>query len=235
MKTKHLFKYLLTATLMCVAASAQTPPGGRYVQDGLSFSYPTGWTLTDKSNAQAQHLILTRDGGSALVVVIAYRELIVSPGQLAAAHHNLWRPFALDMARKLGVERNPPWEDTQCQQVGERSAVGVRLSGRLEGQPTTGEVYALALGRRFVIVFFVRHDRDEAQESPAWKTLLASLKVEDHPNLPPIMISDEDAASVGVLNGKALTKPQPQYPLSRGRRERRARSPCKSWWTRTAT
>jgi protein TonB len=68
------------------------------------------------------------------------------------------------------------------------------------------------LGRRFVNVFFVRPDKDEAPESPAWKALLESLKVEEPANLPPLLMGDNDATSVGVLNGKALRKPQPDYP-----------------------
>jgi TonB family protein len=206
------FNCLVCAALLCLSPSAQTAAGGRYERDGLSFSYPAGWTLADKSNERAQHLILMREGGSSLVVVIAYRELIVHPGQLGAAQRNIWRPYVSDMALRLGVEKNPPWEETHCEKVGGFQATGVRLSGKLEGQPTTGEVYALMLGRRFVNVFFVRHDEDEARDGPAWKELRESLKVEEPANLPPLTIGDEDATSVGLLNGAVLKKPQPEYP-----------------------
>jgi len=50
--------------LLCLFAPAQTTQGGRPEKDGLSFSYPAGWAIEDKSNAQAQHLVLTRAGGS---------------------------------------------------------------------------------------------------------------------------------------------------------------------------
>ncbi len=210
--TRAILGLTFTA-LLCLLPSAQTTTGGgRYERDGLSFSYPAGWALADKSNEQAQHLILTREGGSSLVVVIAFRELHVSPGQLAASHRNIWRPYVSDMALRLGIEKKSPWEDQQCEQVGGQQAVGVKLNGKVEGEPTTGEVYSLMLGRRFVNVFFVRHDKDEALESPAWKQLLASLKVEDPPNLPPLMVGDKEAKSIGVLNGKAIRKPQPEYP-----------------------
>lgn len=203
---------LTFALLVCASASAQTTPGGRYERDGLSFNYPDGWEVEDRSNARAQHLILTRAGGSALIALIAYREPIVNPGQLSAAHRNIWRPYVTDMAAKLGVEKNPPWEETRCEKVGGFQAAGVRLGGRLGGEQTAGEVYALMLGRRFVNVFFVRHDKDEALESPAWKVLLESLKVEEPPNLPPLSMGDGDATTVGVLNGKAIRKPHPEYP-----------------------
>ena len=135
--------------------SAQTPPGGRYAQDGLSFDYPAGWALTDQSKQEAQHLILGRMGGSGIVMVIAYREPITKPEQLSAAHRNILRPYAEDMARKLGIDKTATWDEMQCLQIGERTAAGVRLSGRINGQPATAEVYALMLGRRFVNIFFL--------------------------------------------------------------------------------
>jgi TonB family protein len=210
--TTRALTFLVCTFLLCAFPSAQTTTGGRYERDGLSFNYPAGWKVEDKSNAQAQHLVLTREGGSALVVVIAHRQPITEPGQLFAANRNIWKPYAEDVARKLGIEKTPPWEETQCEQVGGRQAVGVMLAGRLNGEPTTGEVYALMLGRRFVNVFFVRHDKDESLESPAWKSLLESLKVEEPPDLPPLRMGDKDMTAAGILNGKAIRKPQPEYP-----------------------
>ena len=213
MNTTRIVKQLFAVFFLCAFASAQTPTGEskRYAQDGLSFDYPAGWTLADKSNQRAQHLILKREGGSALVVVIAYRELISKPEQLLAANENVWKPYAEDMARKLGIDKTPPWEETQCQQVGGRQAVGVRLGGRLNGEQSTGEIYALMLGRRFVNVFFVRHDKDEAQESPGWKTLIESLEVEEPANAPPLSF-DRDLLMVGTLNGQAIHKQFSDYP-----------------------
>ena len=203
---------LTFALLFCASASAQTTPGGRYEKDGLSFSYPDGWVVEDKSNSFVQHLILTREGGSSLVVVTAHRELITQTEQLAGARRNVWKPYAEDMALRLGIEKKPPWEEMQCEKVGERAAPGVRLSGKINGQPTTGEVYALMLGRRFVTLLFVRHDKDEALEVPAWKSLLGSLKIEEPPNLPPLVLGDEEMMSFGMFGGKAIYKPQPPYP-----------------------
>lgn len=211
-KMARAFACLTFTALLCAFASAQTTAGGRYEKDGLSFSYPAGWRVEDKSNAQAQHLIVTREGGSALVAVIAYREPIVNPGQLSAAHRNIWRPYVSDVAAKLGVEKNAAWEATHCEKVGGFQAVGVKLNGNFQGQPTTGELYALVLGRRFVNVFFVRNDKDEASESPAWKALLESLKVEEPANLPPLLLGDRVVTAAGILNGKAIRKPHPEYP-----------------------
>lgn len=204
----------LMALLFCAPSSAQTNAGGRYEKDGLSFSYPAGWALTDKSNANLQHLILAREGGSSLVVVIAYRERLTKPEQLWVAQRDIWRPHVSDMARKLGIEKDPFANDLRCVEAGGRSAVGLELSGQLNGRPSTGGVYSLTLGRRYVNLFFFRHDKDEEQDRPGWEALLRTLKVEGPADAPPLAAEGKEPVSVGVIHGRIIRKPQPEYPAA---------------------
>ena len=84
MKRPNLVKHLIAAPLLCAAtsawspsvnASAQSPSAAEHFsKDGISFDYPTGWSLSDKSSEQLQHLILTRAGSSVLIMVVAQRE-----------------------------------------------------------------------------------------------------------------------------------------------------------------
>ncbi|MBA3242869.1 MAG: energy transducer TonB [Acidobacteria bacterium] len=214
MKTTRIVKQLLAAFFLCAFASAQTPTGEskRYAQDGLSFDYPAGWALTDKSNQQAQHLVLTRAGGSALVMVVAHREPIMNSGQLTAGRTNITKPYAEKLARDLGAKGETDWQDVLCLTMGEKFATGYKLSGQFNGQPATGEVYAIMLGRRFIHVVYVRPDLEDAQAAAAWKSVLDSLRVEEPANAPPLAEEIKDLAMGGVLPGKAFKKPQPEYP-----------------------
>ena len=38
------------------------------------------------------------------------------------------------------------------------------------------------------------------------------MKVEEPDNLPPLLVDGKELMSSGILNGKALKKPQPEYP-----------------------
>jgi TonB family protein len=96
--------------------------------------------------------------------------------------------------------------------LGERFAVGFRLAGRLEQEPGTGEVYAIVLGQRLVHLVYVRVDKDEAQGAPVWKSVLDTLKVAPPANPSPEAAKMEQEVTGGVLNGKAASKPQPDYP-----------------------
>jgi TonB family protein len=214
MKTTLIVKQLLAVVLLCVVASAQTPQSETktYAQDGLSFNYPDGWTLTDKSHTQAQHLILTRTGGAAIIMVIAYREVIAKPEQLLAAQSNVLKSYAESMAREFGIKEEINWRGTHCRSIGGLTATGFKLNGQYKGQPSTGEVYALMLGRRLVNAVYVRHDREDAQAAPVWEAVVDSLKVEEPANAPPLPEGFKTIVTGGVLNGKVLKKPPPRYP-----------------------
>ena len=203
--------------------AAQSPPQTsveHFAKDGLSFDYPAGWKLADRSTEAAQHLVLSREGSSALIMVIAHRDAVADIHQFETARDATTTPYVQNLARGLGVEKAPAWADARCIDAGERASValrfaqGFRLAGKSNGQPSTGEVYAVTLGRRFVNIVYVRNDKDDAAGAPAWKLLLDTLKVEGPPGF-----GDSTAVgampsivSGGVLNTKAIKKPAPEYP-----------------------
>jgi TonB family protein len=195
---------------LCTTALAQSPASENkhFTKDGLSFDYPNGWALTDKSNPQAQHLILTRNGSSALIMVIAHRDLISGPEQLVAARAAITIPFVENVAQKLGVKEIPVWLNSNCVKVGNHSAVGFVLHGRSGKEPTTGEIYTLAPGRRFVNLVYIRAEKDDPADSPAWQAVRDSLKIAGPANSDDL----ERLLGAGVLNGSALELPKPHYP-----------------------
>lgn len=194
------------------AASQPQSAVEHFAKDGLSFDYPAGFKLTDRSNEAAQHLILSRAGSSVLVMVVAYRDAVANGRQAAAARQSITMPYVEDLARRLGVQQLPAWDNNSpCLEVGGRFATGFRLAGKSDGLPSTGEVYALVLGGRFVNLVYVRNDKDDAAGSGAWKSLGDTLKIDAPPGTNEFQMN---IVSGGVLNGKAIVKPQPSYPPS---------------------
>jgi TonB family protein len=188
-----------------------------FTKDGLSFDYPMSWKLTDRSTEAAQHLILSREGSSVLVTVIAHRHAVANLQQFEAARDAITKPYVESMARSLGVQKIPSWDEAKCLDVGERMpiaqrfAMGFRLTGQSNGAPSTGEVYVLTLGRRLVNLVYVRNDKDDAEGSAAWSRVVETLNVEGPPSLPSSP-NAKDLISGGDLNSKTVKKPPPRYP-----------------------
>jgi TonB family protein len=206
----------MKATLLLIVVLLAVPQGGggHYSKDGLAFDHPAGWKLDDASNAELQRVGLTRaGGGSNIIMVFAQRTPITTPAELYASRNGVTMPYVENIAHKLGLNNPPSTDEAQCMTIGDRNAVGFRMTGQLEGQPTTAEVYTIVLGQRLIHLVNVRADRDEAAGAAAWKTLLDTLKVEGPAQPSPESDRLDRIVMGGVLNGKAVRKPQPDYPL----------------------
>lgn len=216
MKAARLALSLSALLLACVTAAAQSPPAAgvkRFDSDGLSFDYPAGWELDDKSGPEAQRLVLTRAGSSALIILMAYRERVVTSEQAQAARDQITTPIVEDMARRMGAAQPLSWESPACQEVGDkRVAVGFRLGGKFEEQPGIAEVYGLVYARRYLNFIYVRSEKDDAAASAAWKQVLGSLRVAPPPDATPEGDSAERAVLGGVLDGKVARRVAPRYP-----------------------
>ena len=202
---------LLIFTILLAVPAVPQDGAGHFSKEGLAFDYPAGWALAESGDAQLQRLTLTRAGGSNIIIVFAQRELIRTAAQLYGSRAGVTMPYITNIAHKLGLN-NPPSNEAQCVPAGGRTAVGFRMGGVLEGQPTTAEVYTVVLGQRLLHLVHVRADSDEAAGAAAWKTLLDTLKVEAPTQPSPEADKIEQIVAGGVLNGKAVKKPAPEYP-----------------------
>jgi TonB family protein len=205
---------MMKTLLLILVVLLAVPQGdaGHFAKEGLAFDYPAGWTLADTGDAQLQRLMLRREGASNIILVFAQRELITTAEQFFASHTAVTMPYVTNIAHKLGLNRPPPPNEAQCVNIGGRPATGFRMSGQLEGEPTTAEVYTVVLGQRLLHLVYVRADKDEAAGAAALKTLFDTVKVEGPTTPSPEADRVAKIVSGGVLNGKVIKKPQPRYP-----------------------
>ena len=150
---------------VCLPANAQASEGEtkQYAKDGMAFQYPVGWVITDKSSAEAQHLILSREGSSVLIMIVALRALGSDSAPLDSSRTSFTQRLIETMAKKFGESGSPTERESVCIDVSGKKASGVRLKGMYDKQPSTGEVFSFMMGFRFSNLVFVRAAKDEAQ------------------------------------------------------------------------
>jgi len=207
----------LIATLISLVAFAQSSETtmSHFVQDGVAFDYPIGWTVTDKSTQQAQRLIVTRNGSSVQIMILMQRDLTLRT-QLPGAQQNVTEPLVKEVAQMFGVAERFLVRTATHIDVAGMEADGIRLRAPSDKKPSTGEVFSFRKGVRFTNMVFFRADADESQATPAWTTIRSTLKV-DAPVVAVVGVQEssekpKDAIEGGVLNGKALELPRPAYP-----------------------
>lgn len=217
MKTSLLLLLvILTATARPAPAQATRAAGAEHFsKDGLSFDYPSGWTLKDGSDEKLQSLVLRHPGVSSVITVFARREPVTNGPQLYGARADITMPYVEGVARRLGLGRAPRFEEARCVLAGGRMALGFRMSGRVKDEPTTAEIYSVALGQRLVHLARIMSDKDEAKGAQAWQLLLGTLKAGPAARTAAAEAVEEIVAG-GTLDHKAVLKPAPTYPARGG-------------------
>ena len=205
-----LISFVLIVALVSFPIWAQiTIESKTFEKEGISFSYPSGWTLVDKSDSQKQNLLLTRENTFLLIAITAYRQPVSTFDQFDLARRAVTEPYIESLARTFGTPDRPAQPKPSCTELNFfKTITGSLIRGSYQNEQTTAEVYALAKGGRFINLAYLRSDKESAQGDVAWEMIRKTLTLTTDS-------SDEALINViggGVLNGRALDLPRPEYP-----------------------
>jgi hypothetical protein len=182
MKTsQRLAATLLFALFVSLPVFAQGGGGAaqvaRFSEGGVAFQYPSAWTLSDKSSAENQHLVLELKGTAAQIMVLVERTASTQPGQRTAALEARTNTFADLMTKKLEEVGATVVRTEVTTDVGGVPADGLRLRASPGNRPGSIDVYSFVLGGRIVMLTFLRPDSDAPAATPAWAAVRSSLRV----------------------------------------------------------
>ena len=204
---------LVLSLSFSVYAQSPAPELNHLATGGISFDYPAGYSVADKSTPEAQEFTITRPGSSIRLTIIAIRRL-TSPNELPAALEDFKEPIIKKVGTTLGLTDSPERTEIKAT-LGSREAEGVRLRSS-DNSTRIGDVIWLHLNFRLVALSFVRADADEEVGSHLWETVRSSLRVAT----PVVTVVGQPNGEIpikgpiigGVLNGKAIALPRPEYP-----------------------
>jgi len=181
MKTSlRLAATILIAFVFFLPALAQgggSAQMSRFAEGGVSFQYPSAWTISDKSTAQNQHLVLELKGTAAQIMVLVERTPSTQPGQRGEALRTRTNVFADLMTKELEKVGATVQRSEATTEAGGVQADGLRLRAAPGGQPGSVEVYSFVLGGRIVMLTLLRPDSQAQVAAPAWTAVRSSLRV----------------------------------------------------------
>ena len=201
-------------SFLSVAIYAQSagPELTHFAAEGISFDHPAGYSVTEESTAETRQFVITRKGSSVHLTIVVTKRLVLR-NELPAAIENFTEPLLKNVAVTLGPGKNSPERTSFQTQIGTKQAEGIKLRS-IRGTKT-GEVIWVRWSLRLIGLVFVRSDADESLGSELWQTVSSSLRVEA-PVVAAMAVGAEPAKNEkiegGVVNGKALSLPQPAYP-----------------------
>lgn len=217
MKIRFISFVLFFLTLfsgVCVMAQSSNPDFDVFDKDGLSFSFPADWKVTDQSTTQMQQVKLTLKNSSALIYINSPRSLVTTEQQFYEARQSITDRYAENI-RTIFADKNNKAEGREenvCVKVDSQAKLNSIFHGLYQDAPGTAEIFTAIIEHRFVNLVFIRNDSNNAETNPAWQRIVASLKIaaSNAENLPPLTVYNP--ISGGVLNGKAIKLPRPFYP-----------------------
>jgi len=196
-----------------VYAQSAGPELKHFAAEGIAFDYPSGYSVKDESTPEEQQLIITRKGSSVQLTIVVPQRVVLR-NELPAAVENFTQPLLKKVAMTLGEDKSSPEQTSFQTRIGTNEAEGIRLQST-RNEKKTGEVIWLRSRLHLVGLIFVRSDADEADGAQLWQAVSSSLKIA----APVVTVMGTAVEPVektkiegGVLNGKALSLPQPAYP-----------------------
>jgi len=174
-----LFRALLAATAVLVCSLVTFAQGPKsFTKDGLSFSYPSGWTVQDASSNDAQQLTLARSDSEVQIRLFAYRGKITTPERLAEAQKKLVDPYIESTSRTFEKMGSRPQRSPATTEIGGVKAEGVAIRAVLEGEPGAAMIYWASVGERLVVLTLFGPDKALKKQTTAWDLLRNSVKIE---------------------------------------------------------
>jgi|ERR1043166_1152183 TonB family protein len=205
---RHRFIHfaIIVAFLVAGKVHSQTDAELKHFEkNGLEFDYPAAWKVTEGGGDDSEYVELASEGKTAQLVIRWQLGAI-----LDCEFEGLRKRSAQELADRVAVQVHtspPPGTAWQKINIGKSTAEQLQLRGVINKTEVAAFVYSFNLKHCFLTLLYIRGANDERGNS-AWETIRRSLKVEEfRPS-----ITGKSPADGGVLNGKAILLPKPDYP-----------------------
>jgi len=182
MKSSRNFFQLIAFLLFCgLSASAQTAPSDakEFNKDGLSFTYPSGWSFNDTSNTDAQQMTFGRADSDAQITVFVFRTPVTTPEKIAEAKRVLVDKYVASTTKSFEQAAAHPESSSTTTEIGGIKAEGVKIRASLDGVPGVAEIDWAVVGQRLVVLTFLGPDKALLKAMPAWDTIRTTIKIEE--------------------------------------------------------
>jgi len=171
-----ILKLAAITFICCLTAAAQTPKN--FTKNGLSFDYPSEWTLTDDSTDDAQQLTLNKADNDVQIRIFVHKGR-VSQEKLPDAKKAFIDPYIAATAKQFVAMGAKPEQSPDTSEIGGVKADGVNISASLGGEAGAAKIYWAVVGQRVVVLTYFGPDKQTKQLSPAWDLIRTSLKIVD--------------------------------------------------------
>lgn len=174
--------FLVAAFALLVSAALAQTGGQHFAKDGLSFDYPTGWTIDEsKSTGQMQYLRFDRDGYGTTIIMRSPRGLIDTPEKETLIKQLIQDGFVDAWVKNFENSGAKPERSVVSTEIAGGPAECARLSASLSGEPGRVDVCWRLVEKRMVQLAIIGSTKDITRTTSTWDMIRNSLKIEPPP------------------------------------------------------
>lgn len=180
MKSLHSYLVLIALLLSAVVPSlAQDPATAvkQFSKDGVSFNYPSGWTLQEDSNQDMQQLSLIGTANDPQMRLVVHRGRI-SADKMSQAKSALIDPYVASTFKQFEQIGAKPERSAANLDIGDIQADGVIIRAMLD-EPGAAQIFWALINQHVVVLTIFGPDKAIKKASGAWDIVRNSLKIED--------------------------------------------------------
>ena len=178
MKTsRYLLPLVALLSLCCSHVLAQSPGKNtkRFNQDGVTFSYPARWVISDSSNEQVQKLVLESGNSEAVIMLLVHHDRVLAENWKQAVE-KVALSYVGSILKQYEESGTKPKLSQVKSKIGSTLAQGMKIRGTLYKEPRTDEIYWALINERLVVLMFGTPDGDRGKAASAWYTVRTSIK-----------------------------------------------------------
>ena len=176
MSRNTIFKLLALTFAFCVITNAQTPK--TFSKGGLSFDYPSDWSMQEESDKDAQQFTLAKANSDVQIRIFVHTGRIADE-KLPEAKKAFIDPYIASTVKQFVAMGAKPEQAPDTSEIGSVKAEGVNISASLGGEKGAAKIYWALVGQRVAVLTIFGPDKEMTKLAPAWDLIRNSLKVFD--------------------------------------------------------
>jgi len=225
MQTK-LPLFLLIAISSTLSLPWQSAGNDHFTKPGIAFDYPADWKVTDQSADRGDSILLASFGKTQSITVLTESIPLKGSCDLDNGSATIRSSWLETTKAKIQAAKETPGKPITTR-LGDGEIEGTQISGRINSQPITAEIYSVRRSLILIGLIYVHLENDHSSE-PAWDVLRRTLVISPAPLMvrgvatnPQASVSEAGGDSgsgadgeriPGSVNGKVVHLVQPQYP-----------------------
>jgi hypothetical protein len=161
-----------------VLSSPQDGQISQYSKPGISLSFPSDWSLSDGTDAEAQNLSLDHGRNEAKILVMALRRQM-GEQELSMAQARMSQAILNNLTESITQGGGQVQQIPVSAMIGGYQASGIRLRTVLDGEPGRADVFWLTVNHRLVHIILLGSDLALERAAPAWSIVCSTLRIGD--------------------------------------------------------